>query len=108
MEAADKSLPVALTGSSRLIIETKNTVKGFSKRVEDEEDTELFSPPQTHQEYIYRDCVDGLGVKNPAPSVGDSGLILGQGTKTPHAAEQLSPHTPTRDPACYNQDLIHK
>lgn len=44
MEAADKSLPVALTGSPRLIIETKNTVRGFSKRVEDEEDTELISP----------------------------------------------------------------
>lgn len=44
MEAADKSLPVALTGSPRLIIETKNAVRGFSKRVEDEEDTELISP----------------------------------------------------------------
>lgn len=44
VEATGKSLPVALTGSPRLIIEMKNAVRGFSKRVEDEEDTELISP----------------------------------------------------------------
>ena len=29
----------------------------------------------------------------------DMGLILGLGTKIPHATGQLSPHTTTRDPA---------
>ena len=30
-------------------------------------------------------------VKNPSCNAGDSGLIPGQGTKIPHAAEQLRP-----------------
>ena len=37
-------------------------------------------------------------VKNLPSNTGDTGLIAGQGTKIPHAAEQLSPssrpHTP--------------
>ena len=34
--------------------------------------------------------------KNPLSNAEDSGLILGQGTKIPHAKEQLSPHTPIK------------
>ena len=37
---------------------------------------------------------------------GTMDLIPGWGTKTPHAAEQLSPHT-TREPECYNKKLTH-
>lgn len=42
VQAADEA--GALTGSPRLIIGTKTTVRGFSKRVKDEEDPELISP----------------------------------------------------------------
>ena len=39
-------------------------------------------------------------VKNSACSAGDVGLIPGQGTKIPHAAEQPSPCTATSEPRC--------
>ena len=38
-------------------------------------------------------------VKNLPSNAGDSGLIPGHGTKIPHAAGQLSPHTTTAEPA---------
>ena len=41
-------------------------------------------------------------VKNPPPNEGDMGSILGLGTKIPHAAEQLSPHAATTEPAHLN------
>ena len=37
-------------------------------------------------------------VKNPPSNAGDVGLIPGQGTKIPHAAGQLSPHSSARAP----------
>ena len=50
-------------------------------------------------------------VKNPPSIAGDMGLILGQGTKIPHATEQLSQYVtagesvhPNSDPACCNYD----
>ena len=46
-----------------------------------------------------RDFPDGLMIKNPPCRSGDMGSIPGQGTKIPHASEQLSPHTTTREPA---------
>ena len=41
--------------------------------------------------------IPGGPVVGSLPSTaGDMGLIPGQGTKIPHAVEQLSPHTPTQ------------
>ena len=40
-----------------------------------------------------RDFPGGPVVKNPPCNAGDSGSILGRGTKIPRAAEQLSPRT---------------
>ena len=39
-------------------------------------------------------------IKNPLCSAGDAGSIPGQGTKIPHAMEQLSPHATTAEAAC--------
>lgn len=41
-------------------------------------------------------------LKNLLCSVGDTGLILGQGTKIPHASKQLSPHTATTKPMLWS------
>ena len=48
----------------------------------------------------YRDFLGGPVVKNPPSKAGDVGLIPGRGTKIPHAAEQLSLHAATTEPAC--------
>ena len=47
-----------------------------------------------------RDSPGGPVVKNPPCNAGDVGSILGQGTKNPHAAGQLSPCATTREPEC--------
>ena len=39
-------------------------------------------------------------MKNPLANAGDMGLVPGPGTKIPHAAGQLSPHTTTAEPVC--------
>ena len=44
-----------------------------------------------------RDFPGGPVVKNLPCNAGDSGLIPAQGTKVSHAAEQLSPHTTTKE-----------
>ena len=36
-------------------------------------------------------------VKNPSYNTGDAGSIPGQGTKSPHATGQLSPHATTTE-----------
>ena len=41
-------------------------------------------------------------VKNLPCHAGDIGLIPDQGTKTPHAAEKLSPRAATTEPRCHN------
>ena len=46
-----------------------------------------------------RDFPGGPVVKNLPSNAGDAGSIHGQGTKIPHAAGQLSPHTTTTEPA---------
>ena len=46
------------------------------------------------------DFSGGPVVKNLPTNAGDTGLIPGLGTKTPHATGKLSPHTTTTDPAC--------
>ena len=43
----------------------------------------------------------GVSVLTSLPcNAGNVGLILGRGTKIPHAAEQLSPSNATTEPAC--------
>ena len=44
----------------------------------------------------------GSVVKNPPASEGDMGSIPGQGTKTPHTKEQLSPCATTIEPVLWN------
>ena len=53
-------------------------------------------------------------IKNLPFNVGDAGLIPGQGTKIPHAAEQLSlqHHNQTavqqlEKPTCHNKDPVY-
>ena len=48
------------------------------------------------------DFPGGPVVKNLPSNAGDAGSILGQGTKIPHVAGQLSPCATTREPACHN------
>ena len=48
------------------------------------------------------DFPGGPEVKNLPSNVMDMGSNPGQGTKIPHAAGQLSPHTPTRESTYYN------
>ena len=50
---------------------------------------------------VYQDFPHGPMVKNLPSNVGDSGLIPSQGTKMPHAMEQLSPIAPIREPMCW-------
>ena len=53
----------------------------------------------------------GPVVKNSPASAVDTGSVLGQGTKIPHAIEQLSPQATTgksyaamKDPTCHSKD----
>ena len=46
----------------------------------------------------HRDFSAGPVVKNSPPNAWDVGWIPGQGTKIPHAAEQLSLYTTTTEP----------
>ena len=50
-----------------------------------------------HLKCMIQDFPGGPVVKNLPCNAGDMGLILGWGTKSPHAAEELSPSTPTRE-----------
>ena len=69
------------------------------------------SPPSCHSVFLKSwDVPGGLVVKNLSLNSRDAGLILGWGTKIPHASRQLSPLTPTKEkpmpsdkkPTCYN------
>ena len=46
-----------------------------------------------------RDFPGSPVVEKPPSKAGDMGLIPGWGIEIPHAMGQLSPHTPTREPA---------
>ena len=48
--------------------------------------------------YLGGDFPSGRVVKNLPSNAGNLGLIPGRGTKTSHAAGQLSPHATTTDP----------
>ena len=48
---------------------------------------------------MVRDFSGVQWLKNQPCNAGDMGLIPGWGTKIPHAAEQLSLHSTTREPA---------
>ena len=52
------------------------------------------------------DFPGGPVVKNLPSNAGDTGLILGRGTKIPHATGQLSPCTAMKDPACRSWDPV--
>jgi len=54
------------------------------------------------QKLIYRDFPGGPVVKNLPSNAGDMDLISVQGTKIPHAMEQLSLRAATAEPACHN------
>ena len=58
---------------------------------------------KTLKELRRRDFPAGQMVKNLPSNAGDAGSILGQGTKIPHAAGQLSPHTTTTELMCLNE-----
>ena len=49
----------------------------------------------------------GPVVKNPPTNAGDADSIPGQGTKIPHATEQLSLNATTTKPANHNCDPAH-
>ena len=49
-----------------------------------------------------RNFPGGPGVKNLPSNAGDVGLISGEGTKIPHAVEQLSLRAPTTEPTHCN------
>ena len=42
-------------------------------------------------------------VKNLPCNAGNVDMIPGQGTRIPHAAEQLNPHATTRESVCRNE-----
>ena len=52
---------------------------------------------QCGQRFELRDFPGGPVVKNLPYNAGDSGSIPGQGTKIPHAVEQLNPHATTTE-----------
>ena len=55
--------------------------------------------PQNHgQRQMTWDFPGGPVVKNLSSKTGDTGSILGWGTKISNAMEQLSLHAPTKDP----------
>ena len=47
---------------------------------------------------VYGDFPGGPVVKNPSANAGDVGLIPGQGTRIPHAAEELKLCATTTEP----------
>ena len=53
------------------------------------------------------DFLGGPVVKNPRCNAGDVGSIPGQGTKIPHATEQLSQNTTTAEPA-HHYSRVHE
>ena len=52
--------------------------------------------------YFLGDFPGGPVAKNLSCNAGDDGWIPCRGTKIPHAAGQLSPHTATTEPTHYN------
>ena len=53
-----------------------------------------------------RDLPSGSVVRNLLCNSGYMGSIPGQGTKIPHASEQLSPYTATREPLPHNEEQV--
>ena len=60
------------------------------------------SPLTSNLKLCHRDFPGGPVVKNLSCNAGDTGPILGRGTKIPHASGQLSPRTTTTEPARLN------
>ena len=51
------------------------------------------------------DFLGGPVIKNQPSNAEDTGLILGQGTKIPKAAEQLSLHAAATEPCCLDPQV---
>ena len=60
----------------------------------------------SNQNPHYWDFPGGPGVKSLDCHAGDAGSIPGQGTKIPHAKEQLSPRAPTTESVHRTKDRI--
>ena len=54
-----------------------------------------------------KDFPGGPVVKNLPCNAGDMSSIPGRGNKTPHAAEQLSLHTPTTEHSATTRESVH-
>ena len=55
-----------------------------------------------------RDCPGVPVVKNSPPNAGNMGSIPGQGTKIPHATEQLNLHAATTEhPRATTRESVH-
>ena len=52
-----------------------------------------------------KDFPGGPVVQSPPSNVEDLGLILGQGTETPHATGKLLDN---KEPMCYNEDPLQR
>ena len=63
----------------------------------------MYVETQREGEQVSWDFPGGPVVKNLPSSAGDMGSISDQGTNIPGAAEQLSPHTTTREPTSMPQ-----
>ena len=53
------------------------------------------------------DILGGSVVKNLLSNAGESDLIPGQGTKIPHAMEQLCTHATPTEPTRHNEKPLH-
>ena len=63
----------------------------------------LAPPKNRHRKHNLKKRLTGFSLvvqwfRNPPYNEGNTGLILGWGTKIPHAGGQVSPHTTTRQP----------
>ena len=67
---------------------------------------------EPEQLYLFKtkdsgDFPGGPVVKNLPCNAGDMSSIPGRGNKTPHAAEQLSLHTPTTEHSATTRESVH-
>ena len=90
------SFPVLLLQKSSLAPTTCPAIQFNSN-------TDYLEPVSDFPRNLDRGHLSGGPVVKSLPwDAGDSSLILGQGTKTPHAEGQLDLHATTSEPACHN------
>ena len=68
---------------------------------------DTYVPPSSIMLYylVWGDFPGGPVVKNPPSNAGDAGLVLGLGTKIPHAAGKLIPCCPVEIPRWKKESL---